>query len=68
MQFLEKPYFTNAYINRVIRNYSLDKLNVYLSQKRKEESLKMIIQKMKMMIIKYSMQVFWRLLKTIQEL
>ena len=39
MQFLEKPYFTNAYINRVIRNYSLDKLNVYLSQKKKGRKL-----------------------------
>ena len=35
IQFLEKPYFTNAYINKVIRNYSLDKLNVYLIQKKK---------------------------------
>ena len=34
-----KTYFTNAYINRVIRNYSLDKLNVYLSQKKKGRKL-----------------------------
>ena len=39
IQFLEKPYFTNAYINKVIRNYSLDKLNVYLSQKKKGKKL-----------------------------
>ena len=35
MQFLEKPYFTNSYINKVIKNYTLDKLNIYLSQKKK---------------------------------
>ena len=35
IQFLEKPHFTNAYFNKVIKNNFLDKLNVYLSQKKK---------------------------------
>ncbi len=35
MEFLEKPYFNNANINKIRKSFCFEKLNVYLSQKKK---------------------------------
>ena len=35
MQFLEKPYFNNANINKIRKSFCLEKLNIYLCQKKK---------------------------------
>lgn len=35
MEFLEKPYFNNTNINKIRKSFCLEKLNVYLSQKKK---------------------------------
>ena len=42
MEFLEKPYFNNVNINKIRKSFCLEKLNVYLSQKKKGRKNKQI--------------------------